>query len=76
MNDSFHSGEADPELVLEQLAHASDSSVSEVVNVIDSSHAVAQIKEIRNGSNDVVNGDVLGHQLISLSLDSLHHLFL
>ena len=76
MNDSFHSGKADPELVLKQLANGSYSSVAKMVDIVNSSDAVTKVKEIRNCCDYVVNCDMLRNKLVDSGLYSLHKLFL
>ena len=52
-DDPLHAGEADAELVLEQLAHAAQAAVAQVVNVVGGAHAVGQAVEIVDGGHDV-----------------------
>ena len=68
-DDTLHTGETDAELVLEQLAHRTDTAVAQVVDVVHVAHAVAQVQEVADGGEDVIQNDVLRHQLVCLSAD-------
>ena len=50
---SFHSGQTDTVLVLEQLAHSPDTSVAQMVDIVIVADAVFQMDVIVNGSNDI-----------------------
>ena len=80
---ALHAAKADAELVLQQLAHAADAAVAQVVDVVGVAHAVSQRVEIVHRGEHIVNDDVLGNEdidvltdriLESLALELLHQL--
>ena len=60
----FEACKADSELVLEQFADRADSSVAEVVDVVQRADAVGHAVEVVDGRENIVACDVLGNQLI------------
>ena len=46
-----------------------DTSVAQVVDIINIADTVAQIEEIRDGSNDIIDNDVLGNQIVASASD-------
>ena len=60
----FEACKADSELVLEQLADRADSSVAEVVDVVQRADAVGNAVKVVDGRENIVACDVLGNQLI------------
>ena len=52
-DDALHAGEADAELVLQQLTDAADAAVAQMVDVIGGADAVAQTVEVVDGSEDI-----------------------
>ena len=68
LDDSFHSRKADPELILEQLAYRTDTSVSEVVDIIDIADTFAEVKEIADSCIDIIKNDMLGNEFVSTLL--------
>ena len=62
--NTLHSRETYPELILEQLAYGADTSVAEVVDIIDISHALTEVYEIAYACKNIVNGDVLRNKLV------------
>ena len=73
-DDALHAGETDAELVLQQLAHATQAAVAEVVDVIHHADAVAQVQQIADGSEHIVDHDGLGDQVVDTDLDGLFQL--
>ncbi len=67
----LHAGEADAELVLEQLAHAAQAAVAQVVDVVGGAHPVGQAVEVVDGRHDVVHDDVLGNEVVDALLHGL-----
>ena len=70
LDGALHPHEADPELVLEQLADRPDAAVSEVVDVVGAPHVPLQPEEVPDHAEDVRGGQgprVLGG--IRLELD-------
>ncbi len=63
-NSTLHSREAYPELVLEQLAHTADTSVSEVVNIVDIAHTLVEVDEVADCRENIFQRDVLGDKLV------------
>ena len=70
-DDTLHSGEADAELVLQQLADGTDSSVAQMVDVVGGADAVAQTADIVDGSKDIILDDMLWNQVVHSFLDGL-----
>ncbi len=54
---------ADAELVLQQLAHAAQAAVAQVVNVVGGAHAHGHTVEVVDGGHDVLHNDVVGNQV-------------
>ena len=63
-DDTLHPAKADAELVLQQLAHAAQAAVAQVVDVVGGAHAVGQGAQIVDGGHDVIHDDVLGDEVI------------
>src|SRR3954447_22467889 len=59
---ALHAGEADPDLVLDQLAHGAQPAVAEVVDVVDAVVGLAgvQTHDVLDGGDDVVLGQRRG----------------
>ena len=68
-DDPFHAGKTNAELVLQQLAHAAQAAVAQVVDVIGCAHAVGQAVQVVDGCQDVIHDDVFGDQLIHAGAD-------
>ena len=65
----LHPGKADAELVLQQLAHAAQAAVAQVVDVILHGDAPGQAVHIVDGGEDIINDDMLGHQIGPVQAD-------
>ncbi len=63
-DDSVQTGEADAELVLQQLAHAAQTAVAQMVNIVRGADAHGHAVQIVDGGHDVVHNDMLGDQLV------------
>ena len=63
-NDALHAGKADAELVLQQLAHAADAAVAQVVDIIGGAEIVPEAAHVVDGGVNIKFADVLGDQLI------------
>ena len=63
-DNTFHSCEADAELVLQQLADRTDTSVAEVVDIIDISHALTEVDEVAYTCEYIVDSDMLRNKLV------------
>ena len=59
-DDPLHAGEADAELVLQQLAHRTDAAVAQVVDVVGGADVMAQAVDIVDGGQHIVDDDMLG----------------
>ena len=66
---ALEAGEADAELVLQQLAHAAQAAVAEVVDVVGAAHTVGHADQVVDRSEDVVHRDVLGQKRVALVLN-------
>ena len=73
-DDPLHAGEADAELVLQQLAHGAHPAVAQVVDVVRLADAAGQAVQVVDGGKDVVQNDVLGQQQVHLIQDLLAQL--
>ena len=58
-DNSLHSRQTDSELILEQLAHAADTSVAEVVDVVRGAYLVCKAVDIIYRREDIVDYDVV-----------------
>ena len=54
LDGALHAQQADPELVLHQLAHRAHPAVAEIVDVVDFATAVAQLRQRLEDGEDVV----------------------
>ena len=73
-DDALHAGEAYAELVLQQLAHAADAAVAEVVYVVRRADAVSKAAEIVHRGEHVVHDYVLGDEDVDVVLYGLFEL--
>ena len=74
-DDALHPAEADAELVLQQLTHAAQAAVAQMVDVIGGADAIGQAVQVVDGGQHIVNDDVLGNQLIAGILHGILQLF-
>ena len=72
---SFHTGETDTDLVLEEFTNRTDTTVTEVVDVISNADTILQTEQVADGSNDILEYEVLRHELCDLSTESFHEFF-
>ena len=70
-DDSLHAGKADAELVLQQLAHAADAAVAEMVDVVLLADAAGKAVEVVDRGEYIVHDDVLGYEKVNILKDSL-----
>ena len=63
-DDALHAGEADADLVLEQLAYAAQTAVAQMVNVVYRADAVAQVEQVADGGEHIVDDDGLRDEVI------------
>ena len=66
--------QADAELVLQQLAHAAQAAVAQMVDIIAGHKAIGQRVHIVDGGEDILHNDMLGHQRVSMQLALLDQL--
>ncbi len=64
-DNSLHSGETDPVLVLKKFTDAADSSVAQMVDVVAAADPVFQVHVVVDGSKDVFLRNVLRDQLVN-----------
>ena len=69
-NHSFHPGQTDTVLVLEQFAHSPDTSVAQMIDIVIVSDAVFQMDIIINGSQNVFLCNMLRYQLMDVFPDT------
>ena len=70
---SYHtlkSGKTDAVLVLEKFAYSSDTTVSEMIDIIIVSDAVLKVHVVVDGCKDIILGDVLGNKSLDIASDS------
>ena len=72
---ALHAGETDAELVLQQLTHAADAAVAEMVDIVRLADAVREAAEIVRRGEDIVADDVLRHEKIHVLLEHFLKLF-
>ena len=63
LDDLVHSGEADPELVLEKLSDGTQTAVSEVIYIVGRADIVREADKVVYGGEDIVLCDVLRNKL-------------
>ena len=63
LDGTFHSGQTDTDLVLQQFADCTQSSVAQMVDVIGVADAVVQVQQVTDGRDDVRHQDMLRGQL-------------
>ena len=68
-DDALHAGEADAELVLQQLTNAADAAVAQMVDIIGGANAVAQTVQVVDGGQDVLHGDGAADQLVMVAAE-------
>ena len=68
-DNSFNSGKTDAELVLEQLAHASDTAVAEVVDVVGAANTPVKVAHIVDRGENIVDDDVFRNEFIHVFFD-------
>ena len=73
-DDALHTGETDAELVLQQLAHAADTAVAQMVDIIGGADAVAQTVQVVDRGQDIVDGDGTANEQVVILLQALHDL--
>ena len=66
---SLQSGQTDPVLVLQKLAHSTDTAVAQVVDVVVISKSILQMHIIVNGSKDIFLCNMLRNQVVDIPLD-------
>ena len=75
LDDLVHSGEADPELVLEKLSDGTQTAVSEVVYIVGRADIVREADKVVYGGEDIVLCDVLRNKLGDTALCLCLHCF-
>ena len=68
-NDSLQSGKTDAVLVLKQLTYGTDTTVTQMVDIVVISDAVLQMHVIVDGSDDILFRDMLRNQLMDAVMD-------
>ena len=74
-DDALHAGEADAELVLQQLTDAADAAVAQMVDLIGGADAVVKAQQVVDGGKDVIDGDGAADQNIVVLAQQLLLLF-
>ena len=70
---TLHSGQTDAELVLQQLANGTDTSVAQMVDIVHIAIAVIQMDHIVNGCKNIFQCNMLRQQLMDVFLDCRLH---
>ena len=60
----IQTAKADAELVLQQLAHAAQAAVAQMVDVIGNTNAHGHTVQIVDGCQNIISDDVLGDQIV------------
>ena len=68
---ALEAGEADAELVLQQLAHAAQTAVAQMVNVVLRARALHHAAQIVDGGENVVSRDVHRNEVAAAGLNGL-----
>ena len=55
LDDSFHPGKADTELILQEFSYGSQAAVAQVVDIIHSADIVIEIEDIAHRSDNIFN---------------------
>ena len=69
-NDSLQSGKTDAVLVLKQLTYGTDTTVTQMVDIVIISDAIFQMHIVVNGSQNIFFGNMLRNKIMDISLDS------
>ena len=72
---SFHSGQTDSELVLQQFTNGTDTSVTQVVDIVYVAVAVVQMHYVVDGSEDIFQCDVFRQQFVNAFFDRCFQFF-
>ena len=54
-DNTLHAGEADAELVLQQLAYAAQTAVAQMVDIVNRADAVTEVEQIADGSEHILH---------------------
>ena len=73
---ALQTGHADADLVLQQFAHAAQAAVAQMVDIVDNAHAIGKAQQVADGSDDVIDDDVLGHQQRGILADQAKQILL
>ena len=68
LDDLIHTGEADAQLVLQQLADAAHAAVAQVVDIVKVADTVRKTDQIVNGCENIILGNMLGAKLVNALL--------
>ena len=71
----FQTGNTDTELILQQFAYGTDTTVAQMVDVVGATDVVLHVEVVVYRCNDVFTGDVLGHQLVLSLFDESRRFF-
>ena len=72
--DSFHSGQTDSVLVLKKFSYRTDTSVTQVVDIVIITQTILQMHIVVNRSHDIFFCNMLRNQIMDISLDSCFQL--
>ena len=75
-NNPLHSGKTNSKLVLQQLAHRTDTAIAQMVDIVGIAHIVAQVVDIIDGRKNIVFDDMLGNQAVYIGFDRFPQRFL
>ena len=71
---SLHPGQTDAILILQQFPYRTDTPVAKMVNIVVIPQPILQMNVVVDGRNDIFLGNMLGHQLVCIFLQSLRQL--
>ena len=73
-NNSFQSGQTDSVLVLKKFSYRTDTSVTQMVDIIIISHAILKMHVVVDRCKNIFFCDVLRNQIMKISLNQSLHL--
>ena len=75
-NDTLHTGQTDTILVLKQLAYCTDTTVTQVIDIVIITNTILQMNIVVYGSKDIFLGDMLWNQLRDIAAASFDDILL
>ncbi len=70
-DNALHSGEADSELILKQLADGTHAAVAEVVDIVGLARAVSKVAEVIDRGVNIVGDNELRYEVVDIEADGV-----